>query len=155
MANTANAAIPLSQSIVDFCSGYASLSFGFARWFLFAALVALIAETLLALWSKFAAARATPQADPSRTATDLTAAAKLLEALKGLLESLTKLPAWVAIFLAGLALLWMAAQRPEICQAPQGRQELQPGAGQSGGPTPGPQPGGAGAGAASIPPRGG
>lgn len=32
----------------------------------------------------------------------------ILNALKGVLEALAKLPLWVAIFLAGGALLWMA-----------------------------------------------
>lgn len=43
---------------------------------------------------------------------------ELLEALKGLLEALKGLPAWIAIFLAGLALLWIAGEKPEACAPP-------------------------------------
>ena len=51
---------------------------------------------------------------------------KILESLKGVLEALAKLPHWVAIFLAGLALLWMAGQRPGICAPPQASPPGQP-----------------------------
>ena len=53
--------------------------------------------------------------DPAK----LTAWDKVLDSLKGVLEALAKLPHWVAIFLAGLALLWMAGQRPAVCQPPE------------------------------------
>lgn len=109
-----NAAAGFERQLAGFCADYATLSFDLAWWFLVGALLAAAVETGVALWSKLVAARSAPRADPSR-ATDADSVAKLLEALKGLLEALTKLPAWVAIFLAGLALLWMAGQRPEIC----------------------------------------
>jgi hypothetical protein len=41
--------------------------------------------------------------------------AKFLDALKGVLEALAALPAWIAIYLAGLALLWIAGHHAGIC----------------------------------------
>ena len=43
------------------------------------------------------------------------AAEKFLDSLKGVLEALANLPAWVAIFLAGLALLWIAQEYAGKC----------------------------------------
>ena len=40
---------------------------------------------------------------------------KFLEALKGVLETLATLPAWIAIYLAGLALLWIAGRHSGLC----------------------------------------
>ena len=42
---------------------------------------------------------------------------KFIDALKALVEALTKAPAWIAMFLAGVALLWIANQAyTGICQ---------------------------------------
>jgi hypothetical protein len=46
--------------------------------------------------------------DGANVVADSAAAAAFLAALKGVLEALVKLPGWVAIFLAGCALLWFA-----------------------------------------------
>jgi hypothetical protein len=39
----------------------------------------------------------------------------ILDPLKGVLEALAKLPGWVTIFLAGLALLWISGGPPGWC----------------------------------------
>lgn len=120
MNATQQAAI-VSRDLAEFCTGYTMLGFSLARWFLIVALVVAVLETGLTLWSKVAAARAAPEGSPARAAADSAAIAKLLEALKGLLEALTKLPAWIAIFLAGLALLWISSQQPDACAPGLGR----------------------------------
>jgi len=55
-----------------------------------------------------------------RVAADITESTvadsvKALEAFKGVLEAIKGLPPWIPIFLAGLALVWLAGQRPEAC----------------------------------------
>ena len=55
-----------------------------------------------------------------RVAADITESTvadsvKALEAFKGVLEAIKGLPAWIPIFLAGLALVWLAGPRPEAC----------------------------------------
>jgi hypothetical protein len=82
--------------------------------FLWAALLFAIAETTLSLWVKWMAARHSPP-PPSRTAADPDAWAKFLDALTKLLLALKDLPAWIAILLGGLALLWSAGSVPHVC----------------------------------------
>jgi hypothetical protein len=100
------------------------------------ALIAAILETVLLVWGKIKALRAKPPADPAGDRKGTTASVdpvRLLDALKGLLETLKGLPAWVAIFLAGLVLLWMAMQRPEMCNSqPHAGAQNQPPKGNSG-----------------------
>jgi heme exporter protein D len=101
------------------CAGYAWLAFLLACIFLIVALVAAVAETRALIRAKREAAKKAPDAVASANRKGLAAGAvdpvKLLEALKGVLEALKGLPAWIAVFLAGLALLWIAARQPEAC----------------------------------------
>jgi len=84
--------------------------------FLWVALVAAVAETALTLWLKWDAARKRPS-DVGATKEALATAGwtQFIEALSKLLSALKDLPAWVAIFLAGLALLWTAGSVPHLC----------------------------------------
>ena len=72
---------------------------------LVAALIGTVAEIVLKIAPLFGKARDYPPA--ARTAAPVDPV-KFLDALKGLIDALTKAPAWVAIFLAALALLWAA-----------------------------------------------
>lgn len=120
MVNNAAATTALAQ----WCSDYSEFALGLAKWFLIISLVVAVVETAIALWAKFESARKSDAAARGVTASagaDPAAWAKLLEALKGVLETLKGLPAWIAIFLAGLALLWIAARRPEACPQPPAR----------------------------------
>lgn len=121
MNETVNGAAA-NASLAKWCSDYSELALDLARWFLIIALVVAVVETLIALWAKFESARnsdaAARRVTTAAANADPAAWAKLLEALKGVLETLKGLPAWIAIFLAGLALLWIAAKRPETCPQP-------------------------------------
>ena len=99
----------LPPETVAFCTRHAEFAFKLGRWFVYLALAIAVVETLAAI----ALAFMKPSTGPA--ARDAGAAAKLLDALKGVLEALVKLPRWVAIFLAGLALLWIAGERPGLC----------------------------------------
>ena len=90
----------------------------FAGLFLLLAAVAALLETGLLVttaWRALKEARI-PKAEIS--ATDAEGAAKVLEALKGVLLALKGLPAWISLFLAGLALVWTAAAAPKLCPCP-------------------------------------
>jgi len=54
--------------------------------------------------------------DPAKKLVD-GAGSTLLDSLKGLIDSLKTAPAWFAIFLAGLALLWAADRSASNCAA--------------------------------------
>lgn len=127
MNNMSNsAAIP--PEVTAWCTNYAEFALWLAKGFLLLAFAVAIAETALALWAKWKAAQQGPVVVETAAAAALPAVdpVKLLEALKALLETLKGLPAWIAIFLAGLALLWMAGQKPELC-APPGSTASRPG----------------------------
>ena len=98
--------------IAELCNRYAWLAYDVGRVFLYLAIAFAVAETIAALWIK---AR-TPPSGETKTLTPINA---ILDALKGVLEALKDLPAWIAMFLAGVALLWMAGQRIEKpCPSP-------------------------------------
>jgi hypothetical protein len=100
------------------CTIYFDVASPLAKLFLGLALLVALVETGLALWAKVKALRVSRQVSAPTAIADADSWARFLEALAKLLETLTKLPAWVAIFLAGLALLWIAGQQPEGCKAP-------------------------------------
>ncbi|HEY5710653.1 MAG TPA: hypothetical protein VIT38_02060 [Allosphingosinicella sp.] len=118
---TSNAIAALPPGVADWCGNYAGFSLAMAKAFLIIALIVALVETVVVLLPKIRAAFEAPAAAKVLTESVVPAVdpVKLLEALKGVLEALKGLPAWIAIFLAGLALLWMAGQKPEIC-APAG-----------------------------------
>lgn len=107
------------------CSNYADFALSLAQWFIYLAFAVALVETGLLLWAKVRALLKEPEAADSKQAESLRAAGvdpvKLLDALKGLLETLKGLPAWIGIFLAGLALLWIAGREPEGCTPPEAR----------------------------------
>lgn len=100
------------------CQGW----FALPTAFLWLAFVVAIAQTLVMILAKLAALNVQPKstddagAGNSGMTADPEAWAKLVDAFRGLLESLTKLPAWVAIFLAGIALLWIVGEYPQLCR---------------------------------------
>ena len=97
------------------CDLYGSVLFVVGLVLLLGAAAAAIVQLVVAVRAMRAAARETArsaQASDSFTGTD---AVKALDALKGLLETIKGLPAWIPVFVAGLALVWLAGQRPEAC----------------------------------------
>ena len=87
---------------------------GLAVLFLWLSLLVALAETGLTLWAKYKAVKEGRKIAAAKAAPG-TDWAKVIEALAKLLETLKGLPAWVAIFLAGLALLWTLDGVEGIC----------------------------------------
>ena len=100
------------MNFASLCGGF----FHLPSWFLWLALIAAAVETGLALWAKWLILKkgpTTPFLDKDPDPDDKWA--RFLEALTKLLESLKGMPAWIAIFLAGLALLWLVGEYPQLC----------------------------------------
>lgn len=107
------------RAAASWCQKQLELGQDLASYFLYLALLVALVETGLILYAKYVGLKnGQPISNLEALTVDPGALAKLIEALKGLLETLKGLPAWVAIFLAGLALLWIAGQRPEACILP-------------------------------------
>jgi hypothetical protein len=116
MNNMSNAAAAVPPEAVAWCGNFAGFALVLAQAFLILALIVALVETAISLWAKLQAARKAPVVADTAATEELPGdAVKVLEALKAVLEALKGLPAWIAIFLAGLALLWMAGQKPELC----------------------------------------
>ena len=98
----------------EFCQNLAEFAFRLGRLFVWLALLAAITHVIVYSIVELRKSRTKPAAQTIAP----VGIDKILEALKGVLTALASLPHWVAIFLAGLALLWMAGQRPEVCPAP-------------------------------------
>ena len=84
---------------------------GFASLFIILAFAVAVIETGLALYAKWKAFQ------EARKAHEGYAAEGILDALAKVLAALKDLPAWVAIFLAAMALVWTATSAPGICPA--------------------------------------
>lgn len=87
---------------------------GLAGLFLLSALIVALAETALLLFLKWQSLQQQPKAGFAG-AESLEGLAKVIDAFKGLLLALKDLPAWIALFLAGLALVWTASSAPHLC----------------------------------------
>ena len=83
--------------------------------FLFVVGAVLIVAAGIAALLEIAQALRTRRAAVDITESTVADSVKALEAFKGVLEAIKGLPAWIPIFLAGLALVWLAGQRPEAC----------------------------------------
>lgn len=89
--------------------------------FLWLAFAVAVVESFVTILAKLASLSARPKpaeddAGHAGMVANPEAWAKLVDAFRGLLEGLTKLPAWVAIFLAGMALLWLVGEYPQLCE---------------------------------------
>jgi hypothetical protein len=115
MNSVSNAAATTPSEAAHCCANYAGFALTLGEAFLILALLVALVETALALWAKLQAARKGPEVAQKGIANPAVDPVKLLEALKAVLDALKGLPSWIAIFLAGLALLWMAGQRPKNC----------------------------------------
>ena len=96
------------------CDLYGNALFVLGLVLLVAAAVAAVLQLVVATRAMRAAVReaASPAAPGALHNVDPVQA---LGALQGLLEAIKGLPAWIPVMLAGLALVWLAGQRPEAC----------------------------------------
>ena len=112
MQNEINTIAALSPDVVTLCERLAESAFFWGRAFIILSLAAAAVQGLVIV------ALAVLRWDGQGDTRSLTDPVKLLDALKGVLQALAALPAWVAIYLAGLALLWIALEAPKKCDVP-------------------------------------
>ena len=103
------------SNLIAWCDAYGWVTLILGTIFLLGALAAALVETLALIRAKRDAAEKAPEIVRSSAKADGVDPVELLEALKGVLEAIKGLPAWIAVFLAGLALLWLASEQPEAC----------------------------------------
>jgi hypothetical protein len=95
--------------------------FCLAGWAFVLALLLAVASTALDLWIKWKAARAAQ--DVAAVEGDvnlkgiLPVTADMIKILTSFVESLAKLPVWFALFVAGMALVWLTTvDVPSVCE---------------------------------------
>jgi hypothetical protein len=107
-----------TKILADLCSSHMTTVLWIGRAFLFVALAVATTAAVLALIQGIVALfKPSPASTKGREAGgNVDAAAKFLDALKGLVASLAAAPPWFAMFLAGVLLLWMAGNAaPAFC----------------------------------------
>ena len=91
--------------------------FSLAKWAFILAFALAVISTALDLLVKWQTARAGGAADAITTKGIAPVTPDLIIALTTFLESLAKLPVWFALFLAGLALVWLTTVNvPSVCE---------------------------------------
>ena len=97
----------------DFCKDYTLFLFGAGKWTLIAGVllgIALAITTTILLLRK---SSSTEQVGAAVTGT------AILDAVRAFLQALSSAPTWLALFGAGVLMLWLAGYtRPEICPGP-------------------------------------
>jgi hypothetical protein len=106
-----NALAPLCEGRVDTVWSYVNSLFELGWVFVLASFVVAILTALVALWNAVNA--------PTKINNGLVPdPVKALDSLKALITALVDAPAWFAMFLAGVALIWLATSIvPGICDA--------------------------------------
>jgi len=108
----ANVSAEVPSKVLTLCDNIADFAYDWGSWFI---IVSLLVAVGLAVVEGIVRLR--PPTGTAKAIGDADGLPKLLEALKGVLEALAKLPVWVAMFLAGFALLWLALEAPKKCPA--------------------------------------
>jgi hypothetical protein len=87
----------------------------FIEWFLWIAIVIAALGALAELVTKLAPLFNKSTYPPARAAVPVDPV-KLIDSIKNLIDALTRAPAWIALFLAALALLWVTqGYMPSFC----------------------------------------
>jgi len=115
---------PQQTEILAFCAdaleqtlNFNLTLFSLAKWAFILAFALAVISTALDLWVKWQAARAGSASDAFTTKGIAPVTPDLLKALTSFLEGLAKLPVWFALFLAGLALVWLTTVNvPSVCE---------------------------------------
>jgi hypothetical protein len=91
--------------------------FSLAKWAFVLAFALAVVSTALDLWVKLQAAKAGGGADAITTKSIAPVTPDLLKAFTSFLEGIAKLPIWFALFLAGMALVWLTTVNvPSVCE---------------------------------------
>jgi hypothetical protein len=111
--NMADTAPALAGWQSAFCDRYAILLLEYGRWFLLAALIIGIVGAIAAVYLSL---KTPPAGGDEGGGSALTST---IDAIKGLIESFSKAPTWLAMLGGALLLLWMAGNSvPDYCVAP-------------------------------------
>ena len=99
------------------CNIYGGFLFSLGAALLIVAAAAAVIEAFVVARARIEAARQarTKAQESAALAVDGVDPVKFFEALKGLLVALKDLPTWIALFGAGLALVFLAGQRVPAC----------------------------------------
>jgi hypothetical protein len=89
----------------------------FAGIFLLLAAIVAVIETALLMLAKWKALKQGPAGQANVADANTEGLATVITALKELLLALKDLPAWFALFLAALALIWTANAATKLCVA--------------------------------------
>ncbi len=112
--NMATDAPALAGWQTAFCDRYALLLLEYGRWFLLAALIIGIVGAAAAVYLSLKAPSGADGDEGGGSALTST-----IDAIKGLIESFSKAPTWLAMLGGALLLLWMAGNSvPDYCVAP-------------------------------------
>jgi hypothetical protein len=113
--------------ILAFCSnaldqvvGFNFTLYSLAKWAFVLALLLAVASTALDLWIKWKAARAAQVVTAAEGNVNLKGilpvTPDMIKILTSFVESLAKLPVWFALFVAGMALVWLTTvDVPSVC----------------------------------------
>jgi hypothetical protein len=105
---TPNSLSPLCEGRIDTIWSYISGLFELGWVFILASLIIAMLTALVTLWKSIRA--------PAKNKGLVPEIATTLDSLKSLIVALIDAPAWFAIFLAGVALIWLATSVvPNIC----------------------------------------
>jgi hypothetical protein len=87
-----------------------------AKWAFVLAFVLAVVSTAIELWVKWKAAQV-PSANAVVIKGIVPVTSDMLKVFTAFLESLAKLPVWFGLFLAGMALVWLATVNvPSVCE---------------------------------------
>lgn len=101
--------------IADYCLRWIDHFLSITSWIIIGAGVLGAVMALVEIYVKWQLAKIAPA--PPAEGDEAGGGTPVLEALKGLVEAMAKAPSWIALFIAGIALLWITSSFvPGICR---------------------------------------
>lgn len=110
------------MTLTEFCTDHLDGLLTIGKWFLWLSLAVAVFSQLVLWFATIRKALAGQQGANINESVPVTADAtgidKILEAAQGLVEALSNAPTWLAMFLCGLALVWLSlSQLDGTCAA--------------------------------------